>query len=140
MFPQTQAPLITGFRESGEIHNIAFRANMTLLYNDNTWSGSFGTNSQNSQRCCARLSHPSQHLMACMPEQMGTSVVFSPCVTRLESAESTWRHVKYSLLAGRSRVHKPDVTHCFDGIPSPKNPDSSTRTCSLILSSLALNF
>lgn len=84
---------------------MGLRANNALLYN-NTWSSSFRINSRNSQRYCARLSHPPQHLIVYMPEQMGTFVVFSPRVTRLESAESTWRHVKYSLLAERSRVHK----------------------------------
>lgn len=105
MFPHNQAPLITGFKWGREIHNMGLRANNALLYN-NTWSSSFRTNSRNSQCYCACLSHPSQHLIVYMPEQMGTFVVFSPRVTQLESAESTWRHVKYSLLAERSRVHK----------------------------------
>lgn len=122
MFPkEKQAPLITGFRQRREIHNLALRANGALLCN-NTWSSSFRTHSPSSQRYCARLSHPSQHLIVYMPEQMGTFVVFSPRVTRLESAESTWRHVKYSLLSRRGAVFtKPDVSHCFDGIPSPKD-------------------
>lgn len=39
-------------------------------------------------------------------------------VTLLESAESGWRRVKYSLVAERSCVHKPDVTHCTEGTSS----------------------
>lgn len=43
------------------------------------------------------------------------SFSFSQYATRLETAESGWRHVKYSLAAESSRSQEPDVTHCTEG-------------------------
>lgn len=51
-------------------------------------------------------------LSVCLPV---CSFSFSQYATRLETAESGWRHVKYSLAPESSRSQEPDVTHCTEG-------------------------
>ena len=74
---------------------------------------------------------------------MSTFMSPSQCVTLLETAESVWRHVKYSLVAKRSRVHRPDVTHCSEGTSSLtlhsstftySNPGQFTEICEYLQS------
>lgn len=50
----------------------------------------------------------------------------SAYATLLETAESTWRHVKYSLVAERSRVQRTRRDSLLWGNIQPKKPDSST--------------
>lgn len=52
-------------------------------------------------------------LSVCLPA--GLLIFFFQYATRLETAESGWRHVKYSLAAESSRSQEPDVTHCTEG-------------------------
>lgn len=40
---------------------------------------------------------------------------FHVFLLKVETAESGWRHVKYRLVAERSHVRQPDVTHCSAG-------------------------